>query len=75
MNAKFPLKDGDIITTLRHGMDTIAGEIALPHKEPICWTLHGEWYRRSDGEEMTAYNGEVMTLKEFYSNGVYKKYR
>lgn len=60
-NDLFPLKDGDLFKGER-----VAGEIKPPHKEPICWTLTGNWYRRSDGEQMTSAAGTVMTVKRFF---------
>lgn len=65
MKATFPLKDGDSIETA-HGTETVRGEITPGHAEPVCYTLQGNWYRRSDGERMTGWNGEVMTVQEFY---------
>ena len=63
----FPLKDGDkVCLRYKHGVETIAGEIAVPHDEPICWTLQGNWYRRSDGEEMTDGSGKVTNVSNFY---------
>lgn len=62
---RFPLQDGDKIIVRGHE-ETVMGEIKVPHKEPVCWTLRGNWYRRSDGEEMTGSSGEVTTLKEFW---------
>lgn len=65
--TKFPLKDGDTYQRPGHcGTETVAGEIKPPHDEPICWTIQGNWYRRSDGEPMTGAAGEVMTEKKFY---------
>ena len=64
--TKYPLVDGQEIESLRGGKETVWGEIKPEHEEPICWTLQGNWYRRSDGEEMTGCNGKVMTTKEFY---------
>lgn len=65
---KFPLKDGDKFETGRGGVETVMGEIKPEHrvKGGICWTLQGNWYRRRDGEQMTAWNGEVMTAREFF---------
>jgi len=65
MKAKFPLMDGQKITTT-HGVETVGGEITPAHTEPICWTLAGNWYRRRDGEPMTGAGGEVMTATQFY---------
>ena len=71
----FPLKDGDKFSTGRCLNQTVAGEIKPEHDEPVCWTLQGNWYRRSDGEPMTVASGKVMTVKRFYElvkKGKYK---
>jgi hypothetical protein len=65
MNS-FPLKDGDEFTTSRGTTETVAGEIKPEHDEPVCWTIQGNWYRRSDGEPMTCAEDGVITLAEFY---------
>lgn len=65
MKAKFPIKDGAVIET-HNGEEKVGGEITPPHDEPICWTFQGNWYRRSDGEEMTGAGGRVMPASEFY---------
>lgn len=58
----FPLKDGQVFNE-----EEVMGEIKPEHAEaPICWTLQGNWYRRSDGVQMTSYGGEVMTVQKFY---------
>lgn len=63
-----PLTDGQTgCFSIQHGLETVAGEIKVPHTEPICWTFQGNWYRRSDAEPMT--NGPdntVITVKKFY---------
>lgn len=61
---KLPLQDGDTIQR-RQMYDTVMGEISIPHKVPVCWTLGGFWYRRRDGVQMSAWNGKVMTVAEF----------
>lgn len=66
MANQFPLKDGQTFVNRRGFEETIMGEIKPEHSEPICWTLQGNWYRRKDGEEMTGWNGKVMTAKEFW---------
>jgi hypothetical protein len=66
-----PLKDGQKIST-RNGEETIMGEIKVPHTEPICWTLQGNWYRRRDGEEMTNGGNEPITVREFYANQMHR---
>lgn len=65
MTTTYPLKDNSYINTLR-GAELIAGEISAPHDVPggVCYTLDGRWYRRSDGAQMTNFNGRVMTRVE-----------
>ena len=66
MSTQYPLQDGQVIET-RNGKETIMGEIRNPpQSESVCWSLQGNWYRRRDGKEMTGWNGEVMTVEEFY---------
>ena len=66
MNKHLPLKDGDDIRTSR-GEEMVMGEIKPKHEIPggVCWTLQGNWYRRVDGEPMTADNAEVITVQEW----------
>lgn len=71
----FPLKDGDEFTTSQCHIETVAGEIKPEHDEPVCWTIQGNWYRRSDGEPMSGASGKVTTCKYFYKmvkSGEYK---
>jgi hypothetical protein len=63
--TKFPLKDGQVVET-GYGTEKVMGEIKWEYKEPVCWTLQGNWYRRSDGVQMSAWNGEVMTVRELF---------
>jgi len=63
---KFPLEDGAKFTNRRGDVETVGGEIKPPHDEPVCWTIQGNWYRRSDGEPMTGAGDGVITLAEFY---------
>ena len=65
-STELPLKDGQVINSIRHGKETVGGEITPLHSEPVCWTLQGNWYRRRDGEEMTGASGEVTTTKKFW---------
>lgn len=66
MKTIFPLKDGDKFTSNRMMIETVGGEIKPEHNEPVCWTIQGNWYRRSDGESMTGTAGKVMTEREFW---------
>lgn len=67
LNTSFPLKDGQTgCFSIAHGIETVAGEIRVPHDEPVCWTYQGNWYRRRDGEPMTGAIGKVITAKEFF---------
>lgn len=66
MSMKLPLRDGQVFRNRRGSTETVGGEIKPPHREPVCWTLQGNWYRRRDGEEMTGAGGSVMTAHRFF---------
>jgi hypothetical protein len=69
---KYPLADGQKVLTQSGETDKIMGEIAVPHTEPICWTLKGNWYRRSDGEAMT---GAIYAGQEPVSVSVFLRWK
>ena len=59
-------EQGRIEEDLRPYWDIDEGDT---YNDEVCWTLQGNWYRRSDGEEMTGAGGGAsapMTIKEFY---------
>lgn len=62
---KLPLKDGDTFIARDGRIELVMGPIKLKARSPVCWTLRGNWYRRSDGVQMTGWNGQVMTVKKF----------
>jgi len=64
-----PFKDGQAIAQ-GHGIETVAGEVNVPHEGNICWTIQGQWYDRDTGVEMVRINEEMMTVKEFYCRRV-----
>ena len=48
-----PLQNGQSFIDLQGRHQTVAGEITNPGTQSVCWTLHGEWFRRADGIEVT----------------------
>lgn len=72
---KLPLKDGDEFIDNRGRRQIVEGSIKkgffskeLDHS--VCWTRRGDWFRRSDGIEVTgAYrdeNGSPTTITEAF---------
>lgn len=64
--TKLPLEDGQRFWSSRQQWETVVGEIKPQHDEPICWTISGNWYRRSDAAEMTGAGPHIMTVGEFF---------
>lgn len=69
MSSKFdsyPLKNNSWFQNSRGAVSLVMEEITVPHdvEGGVCYTLDGRWYRRSDGERMTNFNGRVMTVRE-----------
>jgi hypothetical protein len=74
-----PLQDGQKFTDSRGYAQQVGGSIraddhihVVPQERKeydpsVCWTLRGDWFRRSDGVGMTRASGELMTIGEFYA--------
>jgi len=67
---KLPLKDGDEFQHPDEQPQIVEGEIADVGTESVCWTSRGNWFRRSDGVQVTgAYrdeNNNPVTIQEYY---------
>jgi hypothetical protein len=80
---KLPLKDGDEFIDNRGRRQIVGGSVTegfftkeLNHS--VCWTRRGDWFRRSDGVEVTgAYrdeNGNPVTVAEAYKLRAQSRY-
>lgn len=87
---KLPLEDGDEFVDQRGRRQVVAGSIrknpgvhVVPDSEKeydhtVCWTRRGNWFRRSDGVEVTGLfrdeNGSPVPLEEARHRVEYKRY-
>lgn len=72
---ELPLKDGQAFTDSQFRNQVIAGSIRSgffsdEFNHDYCWTIKGNWFRRSDGVEVTgAYrdeNNNPVTIEEAF---------